>query len=160
VDYLFDFPSWLLAQDGHDFRGQDAIDTSQRRFVRNLRDLGERVHFDNVADHFFNACLILLHEVPGDQLAGSGVIARDMEFPLDQGNPYLAYTKQAPFATLGAPHALTVVWELLTRALRAVWFQKWFVHRRLRPEEFGGRIDNQLNGRRAYPIDGEILASL
>jgi len=160
VDYLVDFPWWLMAQDGHDFRGQDQVDTSQRRFVRNLRDLGERVHFDNVADHFFNACLILLHEVPGDQLAGSGVIARDMEFPFDQGNPYLAYAKQAPFATLGAPHPLSVVWELLTRALRAVWFQKWFVHRRLRPEEFGGRIDNQLNGRRGYPIDGEILQSL
>ena len=34
------------------------------------------------------------------------------------------------------------------------------MHRRLRPEEFGGRVDNQLNGRRGYPIDGEILASL
>jgi len=49
----------------------------------------------------------------------------------------------------------------MVRSLRAVWYQKWFVHRRLRPEELGGRIDNQLNGRRAYPqIDGEILASL
>jgi membrane-associated phospholipid phosphatase len=26
------------------------------------------------------------------------------------------------------------------RAFHAVWFQKWFVHRRLRPEEFGGRV--------------------
>jgi hypothetical protein len=161
VDYLTYFNSWLDAQNGWDFRGQDAVDTTQRRFVRNLRDLGERVHIDNVADFFFNACLILLHEVPGDQLNGTGVIGRDMEFPFDQGNPYLAYTKQAPFATLGAPHALTLVWEQLTRALRAVWFQKWFVHRRLRPEEFGGRVDGHIAGRRAYPqIDGEILDAL
>ncbi|HEX8276282.1 MAG TPA: vanadium-dependent haloperoxidase [Longimicrobiaceae bacterium] len=161
VDYLTSFADWLDVQNGWDRRGQDQVDTTARRFVRNLRDLGERVHFDNVADHFFNACLILLHEVPGNQLTGTGVIGRDMEFPFDQGNPYLAYTKQAPFATLGAPHALTLVWELLTRALRAVWFQKWFVHRRLRPEELGGRIDNHLAGRRTYPqIDGEILASL
>jgi hypothetical protein len=161
VDYLTSFGDWLDVQNGWDRRGQDQVDTTARRFVRNLRDLGERVHFDNVADHFFNACLILLHEVPGNQLTGTGVIGRDMEFPFDQGNPYLAYTRQAPFATLGAPHALTLVWELLTRALRAVWFQKWFVHRRLRPEEFGGRIDNHLTGRRTYPqINGEILASL
>jgi hypothetical protein len=161
VDYLTAFPDWLDVQNGWDRRGQDAVDTTARRFVRNLRDLGERVHIDNVADFFFNACLILLHEVPGNQLTGSGVIGRDMEFPFDQGNPYLAYTKQAPFATLGSAHALTSVWELLTRALRAVWFQKWFVHRRLRPEEFGGRIDNHLTGRRTYPqINGEILASL
>jgi hypothetical protein len=161
VDYLTYFNSWLDAQNGWDFRGQDAVDTTQRRFVRNLRDLGERVHIDNVADMFFNACLILLHEVPGNQLTGSGVIGRDMEFPFDQGNPYLAYTKQAPFATLGSAHALTLVWEQLTRALRAVWFQKWFVHRRLRPEEFGGRVDGHIAGRRAYPqINGEILDAL
>ena len=161
IDYLTQFGDWLDVQEGWDRRGMDSIDTSQRRFVRNLRDLGERVHIDNVADFYFNACLILLHEVPGNQLTGTGVIGRDMEFPWDQGNPYPGYAKQAPFATLGAPHALTIVWELLTRALRAVWFQKWFVHRRLRPEEFGGRIDNHLTGRRTYPqIDGEILASL
>jgi hypothetical protein len=160
-DFLTGFAKWLDAQNGWDFRGQDQIDTTRRRFLRNLRDLGERVHFDNVADHFFNAALILLHQLPGNQLTGQGVFLRDVEFPFDQGNPYLSYVKQSPFATLGAPHALTLVWELLTRALRAVWFQKWFVHRRLRPEEFGGRIDNHLAGRRTYPrIDGEILASL
>ncbi|HEX6041801.1 vanadium-dependent haloperoxidase, partial [Longimicrobium sp.] len=161
VDYLLDFPWWLEVQNGADKRGMDAIDTSGRRFVRTLRDLGERVHIDNVADHYFNACLILLHEVPGDQLNGNGVISRDMEFPFNPGNPYPGYTRQAPFVTLGAPHALSIVWEALIRALRAVWFQKWFVHRRLRPEEFGGRIDSHLTGRRSYPqIDGEILASL
>src|SRR6185437_7740944 len=29
-------------------------------------------------------------------------------------------------------------------ALKAVWYQKWFVHRRLRPEAFAGRIHNLL----------------
>ncbi len=164
-DHLKDFNSWLDAQNGWDLRGMDVIDTSQRRFTRNLRDLGERVHIDNVGDFFFNACLILLHEVPGDQIAGNipgnNVIGRDMEFPFDQGNPYLGYMKQSPFVTLGPPHALSLVWEALIRALRAVWFQKWFVHRRLRPEEFGGRLHNHLSGWRTYPqIDGEILSSL
>ncbi|HST62658.1 MAG TPA: hypothetical protein VLK84_28390, partial [Longimicrobium sp.] len=161
MDYLTDFNTWLDAQNGWDFRGMDVLDDSQRRFIRNLRDLGERVHIDNVGDMFFNACLILLHEPPGNQIAGGGVIGRDMEFVWDQGNPYLAYAKQAPFVTLGAPHALSLVWEALIRALRAVWFQKWFVHRRLRPEEFGGRIHNHLTNQRTYPqIDGEILDAL
>jgi len=43
--------------------------------------------------------------------------------------------------------------------LKAAWYQKWLVHRRLRPEEFGGWIDNQLNGRASYPINLEILNS-
>jgi hypothetical protein len=47
-----------------------------------------------------------------------------------------------------------------TRALKAVWFQKWYVHRRLRPEEFGGRVHQQLRGQREYPIDGEVLDSV
>lgn len=83
INYLTAFNHWLDVQNGWDRRGQDAIDTSQRRFVRNLRDLGERVHIDNVGDFFFNTCLILLHEVPGNQLTGSGVITRDMEFPFE-----------------------------------------------------------------------------
>jgi hypothetical protein len=29
---------------------------------------------------------------------------------------------------------LSEAWQ---RALKAVWYQKWFVHRRLRPEAFG-----------------------
>jgi hypothetical protein len=51
-----------------------------------------------------------------------------------------------------------------TRALKAVWFQKWGVHRRLRPEEFGGRIHVDLLvppiGRYDPVIDAEILNSL
>ena len=49
--------------------------------------------------------------------------------------------------------------EVATRALKAVWYQKWFVHRRLRPEAFGGLVHNVLTGAAAYPIDAEILDS-
>jgi hypothetical protein len=163
VNYLTDFWWWLMVQNGADKRGMDQFDMSGRRFIRNLRDLGERVHNDNVADHFFNAATILLNEPAGDQVNASpgarpGI---DREFPNDQMNPYNFYAKQDPFATYGPPHGLSLVWEVLARALRAVWFQKWFNHRRLRPEEFGGRIDNELTGRRTgYPIDPQILSSL
>ena len=160
INYLTDFHWWLVVQNGDDKRGMDQFDPT-RRFIRNLRDLGERVHTDNVADSFYNACWILLKEPLGNQLNGTGRPGIDREFPNDQMNPYNAYTRQDPFATYGAPHALSLVWEVLARALRATWFQKWFIHRRLRPEEFGGRIDNQLTGRRVgYPINGEILRSL
>jgi hypothetical protein len=163
VNYLTDFHWWLQVQNGDDKRGMDQFDMSGRRFIRNLRDLGERVHTDNVADMFYNACWILLSEPTGNQINGNAGARPgiEREFPNDQMNPYNFYTKQDPFATYGAPHALSLVWEVLARALRAVWFQKWFIHRRLRPEEFGGRIDNQLTGRRTgYPINQEILNSL
>lgn len=63
------------------------------------------------------------------------------------------------FGTFGGPHILSLVTEVATRALKAVWFQKWYVHRRLRPEEFGGRVHYHLSGATAYPIDSEILNS-
>ena len=38
-------------------------------------------------------------------------------------------------------HKQFIVWPTETnRALKAAWYQKWSVHRRLRPEEFGGRL--------------------
>jgi hypothetical protein len=43
--------------------------------------------------------------------------------------------------------------------LKAIWYQKWYVHRRLRPEEFGGRLHNHLTGAARYPIHSEILGS-
>jgi hypothetical protein len=52
-----------------------------------------------------------------------------------------------------------MVAEVATRALKAVWFQKWFVHRRLRPEVFGGRVHNFVTGRAAYPIHSDVLIS-
>jgi membrane-associated phospholipid phosphatase len=161
VDYLTDFHWWLQVQEGDDKRGMDQFDMQSRRFIRNLRDLGNYVHFDMVADAFYNATWILIEEPTGDQLNGTLRPNVDREFPADPMNPYNGYAKQAPFATYGDPHVLSLVWETVIRALRAVWFQKWFVHRRLRPEEFGGRIDNHLTGRRHYPqINGEILNAL
>jgi hypothetical protein len=43
---------------------------------------------------------------------------------------------QVGFGTYGAPHILSLVTEVATRALKAIWYQKWFVHRRLRSEAF------------------------
>lgn len=50
----------------------------------------------------------------------------------------------------------------MKRALDAVWYQKWNVHRRLRPEVFAARIHFQKNNapRANYPFDLAELAKL
>jgi hypothetical protein len=169
IDWLTDFGSWLNAQNGVDMRGQDIFDTT-RRFIRNLRDGATFVHFDQVVDAYYNAAWILMSEPNGNQSTFvSGTTGRpqlDLEFPKNQGNPYdppgtaMDARKQVGFATFGPPHLLQVLSEVLGRALRAVWWQKWGVHRRLRPEEYGGRVDNWLQGRRDYPIHVSIKNSL
>jgi hypothetical protein len=168
IDYLTSFTPWLDAQNGSDYRGQDQFDPTQRRFIRNLRDGANYVHLDQVINAFYNAAMLLLSEPTGNQLTGpgSGRPMVDMEFSFGNGNPYdpplmgRDSRTQSGFATFGPIHLLEVLNEVVGRALRAVWFQKWFVHRRLRPEEFGGRVDNWLNGRRDYPIHVSIKNSL
>jgi hypothetical protein len=141
--------NWLAAQDGVDFRNTDLI-RPKRRFIRTLRDLATYVHFDALYEAYLNACLILLSiQVP----------LVDPSAPPDQGNPYIDSQTQDGFGTFGGPHVLSLVTEVATRALKAVWYQKWGVHRRLRPEEFGGRIHVHLRGLPQRVGGGGVLPS-
>jgi hypothetical protein len=170
VDHLTDFATWLDAQNGVDRRGMDTFDLTARRFIRNLRDGATFVHFDQVLDAFYNAAWILMSEPTGNQFfLQAGVTGRpqvDREFPKNAGNPYdppgtaADSRTQVGFATFGEPHLLQVLGEVLGRVLRAVWWQKWGVHRRLRPEEYGGRVHNHITGARTYPLHASIVTSL
>ncbi|HEX5748351.1 MAG TPA: hypothetical protein VFZ09_19075 [Archangium sp.] len=169
ADYLTRFTEdWLPVQNGRDDRGKDQFDTTGRRFIRDLRDGANFVHFDQVVNAYLNTAFLLLSEPLGNQLAGMGASRPqvDKEFPCDQGNPYDPpgtagdSRTQVGFATFGPIHLLQLLIEVSGRAGRAVWWQKWGVHRRLRPEEYGGRVDNHLSGRRTYPLDTSLLNSL
>lgn len=146
ADYLTDFPTWLAVQNGNPNTPPDHEDGT-RRYIRNMRDLGQYVHVDALYEAYLNACLILL----------------GMNAPVDAGNPYKtgkpAANTQIGFGTFGGPHILSLVCEVATRALKAVWYQKWFVHRRLRPEAYGGLVHQTKTGTRAYPIHAQILNS-
>jgi len=149
-DYLTSFDEWLKIQNGGTPATGDAFDATPR-YIRNMRDIGQWVHVDALYQAYLNACLILL----------------DSGAPFDPGNPYLPphpdAKTQIGFGTFGGPHILSLVTEVATRALKAVWYQKWFVHRRLRPEEYGGLIQVKLEGvggtKKDYPIDQQILKS-
>ena len=44
-------------------------------------------------------------------------------------------------------------------ALKACWYEKWAVHRRLRPEEYAGRAEAHASGRAKYPLPDGLLDS-
>jgi len=140
-DYATDYDTWLHVQNGGS-AGLTRLDPVPRH-IRNPRDLARYVQVDALYEAYLNACLILL----------------GMNAPLDPGNPYIHSATQIGFGTFGGPHILSLVTEVATRALKAVWYQKWCVHRRMRPEEFGGRVHNHLTGAASYPIDPEIFGS-
>jgi hypothetical protein len=64
---------------------------------------------------------------------------------------------QLGFVEWGGPHILSLVTEVATRALKAVWYQKWFVHRRLRPEAFAGLVHNHRTGAASAPLHADVL---
>ncbi len=147
-DFLTQYTDWLDAQNGVPPRQAEQIDPT-RRFIRNGRDLAWWVHMDVLFQAYFNAALILL--APPDQ---GGPAA-----PWSAALPYQASATQDGFGTFGAPHLVALIAEVSTRALKAVWYQKWFVHRRLRPEEFGGRIQNVVRGAAGYPLHADLINS-
>lgn len=158
VDFMTDFTSWLEVQNG--FQPTVSQTPDKLFFCRNGRDLSQFVHKDALYQAYFVACLILF---------ANGT-------PYNTGNPYgqtpdpgsglplpigiSGSLSQVGFGTFGGPHILALLTEVSTRALKAVWYQKWMVHRRLRPEEFGGRVEIIRTGNRTradYPINQELF---
>jgi hypothetical protein len=78
----------------------------------------------------------------------------------DGGNPYKHSRTQGSFTTFGQPYLLYLLAVVTQVALKACWYQKWLVHRRIRPEEYGGRVEMGLGGRARYPLPGELAGSL
>jgi len=145
-DYMTDFSSWLEVQNGQGpfVLPQGALDP-QLRYLRNGRDVSAWVHVDLLYQAYFMAMLWLLNN-PG--IAG-----------FNTGNPYSSSRTQVGFGTFGPPHINALMTEVSGYALRAQWYQKWWVHRALRPEAYGGLVHNIKTGTAQYPLHGDILNS-
>jgi hypothetical protein len=154
TDHLTAYDSWLATQNGaltETYAGQG---DSDRRYIRNGRDLATWIHLDTPLQAFFSACLILL-TVPNDDATADGIGC-----PLNPGNPYLNNLTQAGYTTFGAPYIQGLMCEVATRALKVAWHKKWQVHRRLRPEAWGGLVHNQrLHNRYPGVIEARQLNS-
>ena len=141
-DHMTNVPAYLAAQNGTALLSSNQFDPTPR-YIATARDLGEYVHRDYSYQAFLEAALILL---------GSGA-------PVNPGNPYMGNTNQGAFITFGGPDILTLVAEAANEGLKAAWFHKWRIHRRLRPEQFDIRVHNQKTGAASYPIHPDVLNS-
>ena len=134
------------------------------RFARRGRDIGQYVHVDALYQAHHVAALVLFGtlQAPWDENNPYGQFPdpTGLGAPLPPGMP--GTRAQCGFITGGAPELLTVLTDVATIAGRAVWFQKWLVHRRLRPEAFGGRVEAIRLGRRTlaeYLIHPDLFNS-
>lgn len=142
LDYMTDQASWLAVQNGQGPFAANQPDPNLQH-LRNGRGIGAYVHVDVLFEAYFIACLALI----------------DNSAPLDPNNPYVGSKTQSGFGTWGSPHLKTIVAEVSQRALKAVWYQKWFVHRHLRPEAFGGLVHMEKTGQANYPLHPDVLNS-
>lgn len=140
-DYMDRWNNWYDVQQAADLGGLEEYSKitdgdgkdHYRRFITSPRDLATYVHYDALYEAYLNACLLLL----------------DQKVPFDPGLPFQDRNDldhQQAFALYGGPHILSLVTEVATRALKAVRFQKFNVHRRLRPEALAARMTKQNEG--------------
>ncbi len=123
IDYMTDLTSWQQVQSGIDTGLQNQPDP-QPRFQHNGRGLSAFTHVDVLYQAYFTAFLVLI----------------TLGVPVNPGNPYVHSTTENGFSTLGGPDIASSLGGIAARALDVVWYQKWLVHLRHRPESGGGLV--------------------
>jgi len=146
-DFGTDATSFLNLQNGAPNGVPAENPDSTLRYMGRGRDLAEYVHNDVLYQEYLNAALMLLK----------------MRAPLNPANPYAkigtALKSETGFITFGLPMIEVLVAEVMARALKNAWFQKWFVHRVARAEETAGLVHFTKTGAKSYPLDASVLNS-
>lgn len=143
-DFLTSFDPWLASQRGERATATTRLDP-EPCYIANYRALTEYVRRDFSFQAFLNAALIALR-MGGD----------DVWSPT---NPYRGSRTQFGDITFGNKNLLSLLAQASLLAQKVSYYWKWQVHRRARPESFGGRIDVHLRRRSFYDIHPAILHS-
>ena len=146
-EFLTAYDDWLTIQNGGPTptpKGNATARPVPPRYQITGRDMAINLQGGFTYQTFLNTMLIL-----------SG-----MNAPVDAGNPYNNSKTQIGIATFGTGyHGLDLVARVVDAALKAVHYQKWLVHRRARPEEFGGAVHNHKTNAAQYPIHADLLST-
>jgi len=143
LNFMTNYTEYLRIQNGQTPAGV-MVNLPTPRHIITGRDLSNWVHIDVLFQAYFHAMLILLN---------SGA-------PLKTGIPYQTSSlNQMGFGTFDGPWIAQMTTNSAVTALKTVWFQKWNVHRRLRPEVMAARVHNHKVGAYTYPLHNDVLNS-
>lgn len=123
IDYMTDQDTWFQVQQGIPTGFTNQKD-SLPRYLHNGRGLAAWTHVDELYQAYFTAYLVL----------------ESLGVPANPNNPYHGAVAQKPFGTFGGPDIAAVLAQVAKCALNAVWYQKWVVHLRHRPEAGAGLV--------------------
>jgi membrane-associated phospholipid phosphatase len=137
--------SWLNIQNGAPSSLAAENPDPNLKYLGTGRDLAEYVHNDVLYQEYLNAALMLAK----------------MRAPLNSGNPYGSpnLKSETGFITFGLPMVQVLVAEVIARAIKNAWFQKWFVHRMARPEETAGLVHYTITAQQNYHLDSSVINS-
>ncbi|MEL6369828.1 MAG: vanadium-dependent haloperoxidase [Pseudomonadota bacterium] len=139
--FMTGFDEYLAIQNGAPPTFSVTFD-STKTFLYSLRQLGEFVHVDLPIQSGTYAAMIL------NELG-----AYDPTFP------YQGTGTQDGFVNFGLADALALMTRGPRHALTAAWYQKWLVHRRVRPEAYACRVNVQQRGLATYDLHPDVLNS-
>jgi len=126
--FLSTWDDWLASQNGQ-MPSRDVTHVG-RRYICCGRDLATWTRTD----------------YPGQAGVQAALLLEALRAPVTPQHPYVRSRNQAGYVTFGLPFIVDLASRVAMHALRASWFQKWVVHRRLRPEELGGRLESAAAG--------------
>ncbi|MBE8986964.1 vanadium-dependent haloperoxidase [Nostoc sp. LEGE 12450] len=140
-DFLLDFQEWLTIQNGGS-SGKSIKYDPKNRYIATVRDLGEYAH------------------IGGPTYLGASLILGSIGTPLNPGNPYVrSNTQIGSNATFAVGHLQALLNLGSSRVIRASYWQKYYLHRILRPEAYGGLVYNNIVNKTQYPINSEVFNS-
>lgn len=114
---------WFAIQNGKAPTGV-AIFDPVKRLMRTGRDTAAYTE----ADELYQAYLVAF------------LVATTLNLPPNLGSPYRSFMNEKPFGTFGGPDISATLAAVARAAINAVWYQKWAVHLRHRPESGGGIV--------------------
>jgi len=130
VDYMTDETTFQQVQNGIDTGLSVQIDPLLR-YLHDGRGLGAYTRVDVLFQAYFVAFMVL----------------STIGTPRNPGNPYINSAKQNGFGTFGGPDFAATLTAVARPALNNVWYQKWLVHLRHRPESGGAIVRQMLTGK-------------
>ena len=150
-DFLTQPAEWLANQDGKAPTRRITFDPV-RRYLSTGRDLAETARG---APGFASAFQLLSSAASSDPARPGG-----LGTPFNPTNPYLKLkTTTSAAGSFAAAFAQSLLPLGVSKAIRAAYWQKWFVHRALRPEAYGGLVHQRLSAGVEYPLHADILQS-
>jgi hypothetical protein len=144
-DFMTTLDEWLVVQNGQYVPPKPPSTPATppaKRYMFTGRDFHTFLHGDFLQQAYLNAALIL----------------QKLGF-VDKGNPYVLSKNQVGVGTFGPHHLHEMVAKVANAAVDVSFYYKWIVHRRIRAEEFGGRVHVHKTGGASYPIHADLLTT-